>query len=167
MDFSSSLIWMDWSIQYKSKYVNFTSLITLMPEIIELKDRKRFNYRSDGTLDFNSELKRWESFERNYPGTEWYPTGKGPDEAELARIREVLQPVAELLGIELTEETLRTHNPRSLLEARCKQIGEGNIKTGEHHDRHSNQTRDIVSSFRIYELPDGRKLHLIDSGPYS
>lgn len=102
---------------------------------------------SDRTLDFCEN--RWATMERNYMGTEWYCVGCGPDPECLESIRNSLVPIASLLGIELTDEVVRTNNPRSLLERKCKCIGEE--KNPEHF---------IVA--KIYELPNGTriKLHL-------
>jgi hypothetical protein len=116
-------------------------------------------------LDF--EDSEWRAYERNFMGTHWYPTNTGPDRIRLERIREMLEPIAKHIGIELTEGALRQNNPRTLIERHCKLIGEQDIKVGESF--HNNLKRNVkdMEAVRTYELIGDTKVRIQLSRPYT
>lgn len=134
--------------------------------VVELEDisrikytaRPQYKYGESGYMHLDFKDDHWESWERAYSSEAWYEAGSGiPDECR-STIVGYLEPVAKILGLELTEELVEHNNPRRLLDNHAVFMSEGYLKTGERDESI------IVTPARLYILPSRQKVLLKREG---
>jgi hypothetical protein len=104
---------------------------------------------------------KWELYERDYHGTRWYKSGAVPQWC-YDKIRDSLEPVARVLGIELTSNIVWSNSAKSLLDKHCQLVESRDIKFGEGRHPNIDGVLPKIRYVYTYRLNDDRLIHLLD-----
>ena len=131
-------------------------------ESIKIEDLRKVRYQEESTFEMIDGIAefvdgRWSAATKSPYEVRWWPAGDALPECCYKEVRMALAPIAEAFGVELTDEIVASHNPRSFLDEQDALIEERCMKA----EGESPQPDITIRWVRTYKTKGGQLVHLL------